>query len=129
MAGNAKTGWSLMWSEQKRDRTGFRIFWLLVCLYFVTFGGHFYSGDGIEVARTAESLVMRGDLALVRGEGERDWGYPGRDGKRYAPYALGQSLAEAPFIAAAVVATARLPLDERLKTRLRHAAADRKSVV
>src|SRR5262245_47721706 len=96
--------------ERKRDSTGFRIFWLLVCLYMVTFGGHFYSGDGIEMARTAESIVMRGDLALVRGEGERDWGYPGRDGKRYAPYALGQSLAEAPLIAVATAATAPLPL-------------------
>lgn len=110
-------------AERGRGRIGFRIFGLLVCLYFVTFGGHFYSGDGIEVARTAESLVMRGDLALVRGEGERDWGYPGRDGRRYAPYALGQSLAEAPLIAGASLATAPLPLDNRLKERLRHAAA------
>ena len=110
-------------AENKGFMTGFRVFWLLVCLYMVTFGGHFYSGDGIEVARTAESLVMRGDLALARGEGERDWGYPGRDGKRYAPYAIGQSLAETPLIAAADLATAPIPLDQHLKDRVRHAAA------
>ena len=100
-----------------------KIFLLLVCLYFVTFGGHFYSGDGIEMARTAESLVMRGDLALQRAEGERDWGYPGRDGRRYAPYPVGQSLAEAPFVAMGAALTAPLPLSDHLKMRLRHASA------
>lgn len=105
------------------DPTGPRVFLLLVCVYFVTFGGHFYSGDGIEMARTAESLVLHGDLSIERGAGERDWGYPGRDGRRYAPYPLGQSLAETPFIAAGAAITAPLSLDEHLKMRLRHAAA------
>ncbi|HEY3175065.1 MAG TPA: hypothetical protein VGK94_04820 [Candidatus Polarisedimenticolia bacterium] len=109
--------------ETRRDRIGPGIFLLLVCVYLVTFGGHFYSGDGIEVARTAESIVLRGDLALVRSEGEREWGYPGRGGRRFAPYALGQSLAEAPLIAVAAAAAAPLPLDAHLKTRLLHAAA------
>ena len=107
---------------ERPDRIGIKLFVLLVCVYFVTFGGHFYSGDGIELARTAESLVLRGDLALQREEGEREWGYPGRDGRRYAPYALGQSLAEAPFVAAAAVLTSPLSLEGRLKERLSHAA-------
>lgn len=110
-------------ASPKRDRTGRWIFLVLGLVYLVTLGGHFYSGDGIEVARTAESLVLRGELALSRAEGERDWGYPGRDGKRYAPYALGQSLVEAPFIAAAAAATGPMPLSDHLKGRLRHAAA------
>ena len=108
---------------EKPDRAGRKIFLLLVCVYFVTFGGHFYSGDGIEMARTAESLVLRADLALPKAEGERDWGYTGRDGRRYAPYPLGQSLAEAPFVGAGALLTAPLPLDDHLKMRLRHAAA------
>lgn len=108
--------------SERRDRAGVKIFLLLVCVYFVTFGGHFYSGDGIEMARTADSLVLRGDLALARAQGERDWGYAGRDGRHYAPYPLGQSLAEAPLVALSAALTAPLPLDDHLKMRLRHAA-------
>ena len=108
---------------ERSDRAGPKIFLLLVCVYFVTFGGHFYSGDGIEMARTAESLVLRGDIALQRAEGERDWGYAGRDGRHYAPYPLGQSLAEAPLVGMGAALTGPLPLDDHLKMRLRHAAA------
>lgn len=106
----------------RRDRAGVLLFLVLLGSYLVTFGGHFYSGDGIEMARTGESLVFRGDLALQRGEGERAWGYPGRNGAFYGPYPLGQSLAEAPFIAAGAALTAPLPIEPDLKLKLRRAA-------
>lgn len=106
----------------RREKAGLLLFLTLIGAYLTTFGGHFYSGDGIEMARTADSLVRRGSLALQRAEGERDWGYEGRGGERYAPYPLGQSLVEAPFIAAGRAATGLLPLEAALKERLVHAA-------
>ncbi len=101
-----------------RDRAGILLFLVLLGAYLVTLGGHFYSGDGIEMARTGESIVFRGSLALQRGEGERDWGYPGRNGAFYGPYPLGQSLVEAPFIAAGSALTSPLPLDDEVKAKL-----------
>ncbi len=106
----------------RRDRLALTLGALLVCVYMVTFGGHFYTGDGIEIARTAESIALRGELALPLIEGERKGGYIGSDGRRYAPYPLGQSLAEVPLIWAAEGLAPMLPLPEHLKERLRHAA-------
>ncbi len=99
------------------------LFLLLSCVFLVTLGGHFYSGDGIEVFKTAESLVVHGDLAVRPGPTGRLWGYPGVDGKRYAPYGLGLSLVEAPLYAAARAAVAPLPLGDVARARMAQAAA------
>jgi len=101
----------------------FRIFAFLATLYLATFGGHLYTGDGIEMEKTAESLALRGDLALTRDVDGRQWGYPGPDGRRYSPYALGLSVLEAPFIAAAHAGASLLHLDEKPARKIAWAAA------
>jgi hypothetical protein len=106
-----------------RTRPGLWLFILLVCAYAATFGGRLYSGDGIEMWRTAAGLLLRGDLALEQDSSGRSWGYPGPDGRRYSPYALGLSLAEVPFVAAGKAAGALLPLDERRREQVDWAAA------
>ncbi len=98
------------------------IFLFLSCVYLVTSGGHMYTGDGIEMYRTAESLVLRGDLAVTPGVDGRIWGYPGRGGRRYSPYALGLSLVEAPFVAAGHAVASALPLSDRARMGLVQAA-------
>jgi hypothetical protein len=99
-----------------------KVFLMLSCLYLFSLGGHFYSGDGIEMFRTTVSLVERGDLALVSEETGREWGYPGADGRRYSPYALGLSIVQAPFYGLATAAVAPLPLPDVAKRRLPRAA-------
>jgi hypothetical protein len=99
------------------------IFLFFACLYLATFGGHFYTGDGIEMFKTAESLVLRGDLAVLPGVTGRLWGYPGVDGRRYSPYALGLSLVEAPLFASAHAVLGAAPLGETARARLGQAAA------
>jgi hypothetical protein len=99
-------------------RAGLWLFLLLSAIYLLTFGGHFYSGDGIEMWRTSVSLVLRGELALEQDTPGRTWGYPGADGRRYSPYALGLSLVEAPFYVLGRTVSASLPLDDRGRERL-----------
>lgn len=99
------------------------IFLFLCCVYLVTFSGHFYTGDGIEMFKTTESLVLRQDLAVLPGITGRAWGYEGADGRRYSPYALGLSVVQAPLFAAAHLVTAPLPLSLTARARLTQAAA------
>lgn len=92
-----------------QDRPGLWLFLLLACAYMVTFGGRLYSGDGIEMWRTARSMVRHGSLALEQDTPGRTWGYRGTDGRRYSPYALGLSVAQTPFVAAGGLAGRLLP--------------------
>jgi len=87
--------------ELRDGAAAWRIFLFLATVYLATYGGHLYTGDGIEMERTAESLILRGDLAVEPGVDGHVWGYPGADGRRYSPYALGLSVVEAPFIGVA----------------------------
>ncbi|HXI02611.1 MAG TPA: glycosyltransferase family 39 protein, partial [Candidatus Saccharimonadales bacterium] len=103
-------------------RPGLWLFATLACAYMVTFGGHLYSGDGIEMWRTAASLVRHGDLALEQDTPGRTWGYAGADGRRYAPYALGLSVVEAPFYAAGRAAGAALGLEGTSREKIDWAA-------
>ncbi|MBI3449466.1 MAG: glycosyltransferase family 39 protein [Acidobacteria bacterium] len=93
-----------------RDRTPWLVFFFFLALYLVTFGGHPYTGDGLEMLKTAESLALRGDLAVTSDSDGRAWGYPGADGRRYSPYAIGLSLAEAPPLGLAHAAARALGL-------------------
>jgi hypothetical protein len=99
------------------------VFALLSCVYLASSGGHFYTGDGIEMFKTAESILRHGDLAVRPGPTGRRWGYPGTDGKQYSPYALGLTLVELPFYAAGTATVAPLPLSRPARARLAQAAA------
>ena len=92
------------------------LFILSVCM--ATTGGHLYTGDGIEMYRTAESLALRGSLALTPDVDGRIWGYQGPDGRRYSPYALGLSVIEAPLLLAGKAAASLLPLPELARLQL-----------
>src|SRR5882724_1002322 len=81
------------------ERTPRLVLLFFLALYLVTFGGHPYTGDGLEMLKTAESLALRGDLAVTSDSDGRPWGYAGADGRRYSPYAIGLSLVEAPALA------------------------------
>lgn len=105
------------------SRAALRLFLFLSCVYLATAGGHFYTGDGIEMFKTAESLVKHGDLVVRPGPTGRAWGYEGRGGERYSPYALGLSVLEAPLYAIARGVASLAPLQEPAKERLGQAAA------
>ncbi|MDX1630414.1 MAG: hypothetical protein R3234_00995, partial [Thermoanaerobaculia bacterium] len=88
-------------SDRSTDRSGAVSLWLFfTVLYLLMTGGHVYSPDALVMARTTESMVERGELAVP------DPGYPegflttGRDGRSYAKYGLGMPLVGAPFFAA-----------------------------
>lgn len=84
--------------EDSDSGTSLLLLLFLTLLYAVSTGGHVYSPDALTMARTSESLVDRGELAVP------DPGYPpgflteGREGRRYAKYGLGMPLAGAPFL-------------------------------
>lgn len=99
------------------------VFLFLSAVYLVTFGGHLYTGDGLEMCKTAESLILRGDLAVTPSVDGHVWGYPGADGRRYSPYALGLSLVEAPLFGAAHAAATLLHLRDEARRPLAQAAA------
>lgn len=68
-------------------------------LYLLMTGGRVYSPDALVMARTTESIVERGELAVP------DPGYPegfltsGREGRRYSKYGLGMPVLGVPFFA------------------------------
>ena len=79
-------------------RTAALLLLAFTLVYGLGTGGHVYSPDALTMARTAESLVDRGELAIP------DPGYPpgfltkGREGRTYAKYGLGMPVAAAPFV-------------------------------
>lgn len=69
--------------------------WALV-LFTFTMAGRIVSGDGEAMFQTTLSLVRRGALAIEA----RPETATGRDGRAYSKYGLGQSVVQAPFVAA-----------------------------
>ena len=67
--------------------------WALV-LYALTMAGRIVSGDGEAMFQTTVALVRRGGLAID----SRPETAPGRDGRAYSKYGLGQSIVQAPFV-------------------------------
>lgn len=69
----------------------------LALVYVAITGGHVYEPDGVVMARTSESIVERGSLAI------EDPGYPpgflieGLAGKKYGKYGVGLPIAAVPF--------------------------------
>jgi hypothetical protein len=78
-------------------RVAWWLFAGLALVYVAITGGHVYEPDGVVMARTAESLVERGSLAI------EDPGYPpgfliaGGAGRRYGKYGVGLPIAAVPF--------------------------------
>ncbi len=80
-------------------RIGLILFLWFALFYLLTTSGHIFTPDGTLMYLVTEGLVERGDPALPTQEG--DWSFwhteIGRDGRRYAIYGLGPSLAAVPF--------------------------------
>lgn len=68
------------------------LFFLALCIYLLTAGGHIVSEDGTQMYNTARSLVREGGFAIPYGHTMQ-----GTDGKLYSRYGVGQSLAAVPF--------------------------------
>ena len=90
-------------SASKR-RAPLLLFALLLFCYLLTFGGHLYSPDGEIVFRVTESIAERGSLAvkpIIGPDGKsfatRAPAEPRPDGREYAQYGVGLSLAAVPF--------------------------------
>lgn len=74
-----------------------------------THGGHFYASDTLLVYLTGMRLVEEGRLDL-----ERVWGsVTGAEGKRYARYAIGLSLLQAPraWLGSSSTRSLRIPFE------------------
>jgi hypothetical protein len=81
-------------------RSPILLFFLLLFLYLLTFGGHFYSPDEEVMFRVTEALATRGSLAIepiTEGFATRPAQPPRPDGREYAQYGVGQPIAAAPF--------------------------------
>src|SRR5688500_5283322 len=80
-----------------QGRVAWWLFAGLTLVYVAITGGHVYEPDGVVMARTSESIVERGSLAI------EDPGYPpgflieGREGKKYGKYGVGLPIAAVPF--------------------------------
>jgi hypothetical protein len=76
---------------------GFRlklgIYLLFVAIYLFSSAGHFFSTDHVTVYRTTESMIETGSLAVPPINDT----VLGQDGRYYAPFGLGQSLAIIPW--------------------------------
>lgn len=76
-------------------RAAWLLFGLLLSVFLVTSGGHFYSADGSKEYEVTRAIVTRRAIDVPRSQG-----LPGRNGKFYPPHGLGQSIAWVPFYAA-----------------------------
>jgi hypothetical protein len=74
-------------------RLGISLYLLLFSLCLLTAAGHFFSTDHIAVYLTTESAIERHELSI---EPMND-AVPGRDGRYYSAFGLGQSVAIAPL--------------------------------
>ncbi len=93
-------------SRGSRDRRTAAWIALVVTLALCPFlRGHFESTDELGVFLTTQALAERGTLEVppIRHV------YPGRDGRRYSQYAIGQSVLAVPLYAAGSLAESVLP--------------------
>ncbi len=82
-------------SERRADRRcAWRLAVVLIVLYLLTAAGHLTSGDGAAMYRTAQQIVVAGQVAVPPAPEAP----AGRDGRHYAKYGLGQSLVELPLV-------------------------------
>ncbi|NOZ01134.1 MAG: hypothetical protein GXP54_04515, partial [Deltaproteobacteria bacterium] len=90
-------------------------FFLVLFLYLAVQGGHIYSGDGLIMLRVTEAMVDRSEFAVRPIQGFEDYGVmKGRDGKRYAKYGIGLSLAGIPlYVAGDAIGRSMSPADLR----------------
>lgn len=68
------------------------VFFLLLGVYLLTHGGDFFVSDGVVMLRTTESIVERHTVEVAPDAGLTQI-VPGRDGKFFSKYGLGQPLA------------------------------------
>ncbi len=95
---NDKAARRTRWAERIFPQ---RLFFAFLALYFLTFGGHLYSGDGVASYFTARSFIEGNG-----GAADNYWKDPrfllaGPDGKIYSKYGLGQVLVEIPLVVVA----------------------------
>ena len=70
---------------------------LLLAVYLLTHGGDFFVSDGVVMLRTTEAIVERHTVEVAPDPGLTQI-VPGRDGKHFSKYGIGQPLAAAiPF--------------------------------
>jgi hypothetical protein len=80
--------------------SSFVLFSLLLSLYLLTLGGHFYSPDEEILGSVTSAIAERHSLAIapiVAGFGTRPADPPRPDGREYAQYGVGQPLLALPF--------------------------------
>ena len=84
-------------SRERGDGAVVRVLvtWALA-LFAFTMAGRLVSGDGEAMFQTTNALLRRGGLAIEA----RPETAPGRDGRTYSKYGLGQSVVQAPFVGA-----------------------------
>lgn len=76
------------------------VFFLLLATYLLTHGGDFFVSDGVVMLRTTEAIVERHTVEVAADPGLSQI-VPGRDGKYFSKYGLGQPLAATiPFMLA-----------------------------
>lgn len=76
------------------------VFCLLLAAYLLTHGGDFFVSDGVVMLRTTEAIVERHAVEVAADPGLSQI-VPGRDGKFFSKYGLGQPLAATiPFMLA-----------------------------
>lgn len=87
------------------------IFCATSLIYLATAGGHFYTSDGGTMYEVTRSLLSKGSFEVPW---ESVPGCLGPDGKAYAPWGLGMSLAFIPFdLAGRLLAKLMPPLQDK----------------
>ncbi len=82
-------------AAERADRAcQWRLAVVLIVLYLLTAAGRLTSADGAAMYRTAQQLVVAGQVAVPPSPEAP----AGRDGRHYAKYGLGQSLVELPLV-------------------------------
>jgi 4-amino-4-deoxy-L-arabinose transferase-like glycosyltransferase len=100
---------SLIFPPVRRHSGGIYLALALLALYLLSTGGDLFISDGEVILKTTAALAFEGRIALVPDPGLPQI-VPGRDGRFFSKYGLGQPLAAVPFFRAGLV-FARLGAD------------------
>lgn len=95
-------------AERLSGRCAWAFFLCLLFLYLLTTAGHLFSPDEEVMFRTAESLARLRGLA-IEPIADGFSSQPGRDGREYGQYGVGNSLLAVPFIWGGLVAARLAP--------------------